>query len=151
MKIEIPHFATEIEDEGVIVFLAFMLRMTKGSNNTRFGNGYKGIRYYIHSSDVRYMLARYIVSPERIHDDIYTWCRIGKASDKIWMFEWKGHVRTEHYELKDPHFFGIWGYLLGRDYSDQLVTDANRRIPEGQPTVITSAKDRACFAYVGQK
>lgn len=150
MKIRIPHFAAELEDEGIILWLAFILRMTKKDN--KFGNNYKRVRYYMHVSDIRYFVRKWIMTPDKMNDQIWPWCRLGKANTRIWMFEWLHAPETIDYDLTDPELCAIWGYVLGRDASSQLVEDMDySHIPEEQPAVLTNRYDKNFFQYFGNR
>lgn len=152
MKIRIPHFAAELEDEGVILWLAFMLRMTKKDNNTKFGNGYKGYRYYMHVSDIRYFVRKWIMVPDKIGEQIWPWARLGRANTKIWMFEWLHAPTTVDYDLTNPELCAVWGYVLGRDASSRLIEDMDySHIPEEQEGVLKSRYDRNFFQYFGNR
>lgn len=152
MKITIPKFAEDLEDDGIKLWLAFMLRMTKKDNNTKFGNGYKGWRYFMHVSDMRYFWRKWIMSPEKITKDIWPYINLGKASPQIWMFEWKYKPEMVEYDFTDPELCAIWGYVIGRDVSSQLIEDMDNKrvtIPQPQQRVIYSNEDKRFFQYFG--
>ena len=152
MKITIPKFAEDLENDGIKLWLAFMLRMTRKGNNTKFGGGYTGVRYFMHVSDMRYFWRKWIMTPDKITKDVWQHVRLGKASPQIWMFEWKYKPELVEYDFTDPELCAIWGYVIGRDVSQQLVEDMDNikvSIPDPQDRIVTANEDKRFFQYFG--
>ena len=154
MKITIPKFAEDIEDDGIKLWLAFMLRMTRKDGNTKFGNGYKGVRYFFHVSDMRYFWRKWIMSPEKVTKDIWPHIMLGKSSPQIWMFQWKYKPELVEYDFTDPELCAVWGYIIGRDVSTKLVEDMDSKrvvIPDEQSRILTNKEDKQFFQYFGNR
>ncbi len=142
MKIEIPSFAKDLQDEGTIVLLAFLFRMAKKPDG-----GFKGTRYHIHVQDARRILGAYTITPHNVFKDVQPYIRIGSSSDKTWMIDWKVNPHTSEYEIEKPYYTSIWGYLVASDtFRNLLEADGNvAELDRSQP--VLSREDIRNFAY----
>lgn len=146
MKVTIPKWAETLEDEGIILFLAFMLRMSKHDDERT--------RYYMHLSDIRIFIGGWILSPAAVLDRIPEYkIRLGSASEKHWLFEWKEQpTELIDYTIQHKRMTAIWGYILGRELRGGLVTPSlYGKIPQEEPPVVKTIEDQEFFQYIGNR
>ena len=144
MKITLPKFIQRHPDEGVKLFVAFMYRMAK-----RDKNGFKGTRYYMHASDIRYFLRKYVVAPNNHITGIDGWMRIGKANSDIWMIEWRARPDVVKYDLTDAEATAVWGYVLGRESLSEIVSPwEGNTIPDRQVDQLKDRDANDFFSYL---
>tara|TARA_R110000772_G_scaffold77311_3_gene166610 strand:+ start:805 stop:1251 length:447 start_codon:yes stop_codon:yes gene_type:complete len=148
MKINTPDFAHNIDHNGIKLFLAFMHRVASKRKEKEF----EGHRYYIHASDVKYFVQNDVKTPGVYFGGYEKYFTFGKASDAMWMFEWKQQPTASQLEYDEPHLTAVWGYIIARDMFSDLSEDIdNGKIPEEQTRRINNIPDRQFFRYFGMK
>lgn len=145
MKIEVPIFIQHQEDEGLKLLVAFLFRLSRKKSN-----GFKGVRYYMHVSDIRYFLRKWVMQPHAITDALSPHIRVGKANQHIWMLDWtRDRPATSEYEIKDPEMAAVWGYIIGREMAGAEMVTPTEGIPEQEESQISNREDKNFFQYFG--
>ena len=143
MIITIPSFAKDIEDEGIMLLLAFMMRMAKKSPDS-----FKHTAYQIHSADVRRLMRRYVIAPMRVTQGLTKYCRMYRGSNDVWLFEWKVIPEEIEYDFKNPEHTAVWGYIIAVDMHSQLVHDIDK-YNFNEVNSLLLGEDKDFFRYTG--
>ena len=134
MKIDVPSWTKDIEDEGVLLFIAFADRLASM-------NGYD-VRYTMEVSDVTRMCNKRSHGLEgwlRSYDVIYSNMRIGRPFPNVFSFEFRkkhyyAHKGGEYkptkpsrikYNIKSDRAKLVWMYLLGCLNNNLIGTTEN--------------------------
>ncbi len=116
------------------------------------GNGFKDYRYYMHASDVRYFLRRWVMQPYTLTEVLEPHIRVGKANQDIWILDW---TRTEpaasDYTIQDPELAAVWGYIIGREMAGAEMTASVEGVPKKEKCRITNRNDKSFFQYFGSR
>jgi len=141
MKIKAPVWAIETNNEGIILFSAWLYRIAQQ-------DGFD-ISYYLHASDVRYMLQKYTTFPHIQFEGLETKLRIGVEYNAMWSFRFLEEPETEDYQFKDDKFIFIYGFLLGREASVEIVQDGKPERPKTNTDIVMPENMRPLFTYYG--
>ena len=141
MKIKAPKWAIETNNEGIILFSAWLHRI---ASNEGFD-----ISYYLHASDVRYMLQKYTTNPHIQFECLQPYLRIGAEYNSMWSFRFIEEPETEDYQFRDDKFIFIYGFLLGREASTKIVQDGAPELPERNTDIVMPENMRSFFSYYG--
>lgn len=145
MLIQTPIFIQSEEDEGLKLLVAFLYRISKMK-----GNGFKDYRYYMHASDVRYFLRRWVMIPTKLTEVLEPHLRVGKINQDIWIFDWtRSEPAASDYMIQDPELAAVWGYIIGREMAGAEMTTETDGIPEKEESRITNRTDKSFFQYFG--
>jgi len=139
MKIEVPKFAVITKDEGLMLMSAWLYKIAKAD---KFANS-----YYIHSSDIRYIIQKYTTTPHHTFKDLLGHLKVGIPTNHVWQFQFEYEPDVVEYEFKDSKFPFIFGYLLGREASGQLITESNGIQPKKDAVMPREMRDY--FRYYG--
>lgn len=138
-KIEVPKFAVITKDEGLMLMSAWLYRIAKADEFSR--------SYYIHASDIRYMIQKYTTTPHHTCKALLGHLKIGVPTNHVWEFQFEYEPDVIEYEFKDSTFPFIFGYLLGREASGTLFSESDGIQPK-QDTVMPREM-RDYFRYYG--
>ena len=141
MKIKAPKWAIETNNEGIILFSAWLHRI---ASNEGFD-----ISYYLHASDVRYMLQKYTTFPHLQFEGLEPYLRIGAEYNSMWSFRFLEEPETEDYQFRDDKFIFIYGFLLGREASTEIVQDGKPERPKVNTDIVMPENMRPLFTYYG--
>ena len=141
MKIKAPIWAIETNNEGIILFTSWLYRI---ASNEGFD-----ISYYLHASDVRYMLQKYTTFPHLQFEGLEHYLRIGVEYNSMWSFRFLEEPETEDYQFRDDKFIFIYGFLLGREASDAIVQDGAPERPNVNTDIVMPENMRHLFTYYG--
>ena len=141
MKIKAPIWAIETEDEGLILFTSWLYRIAQQ-------DGFN-VSYYLHASDVRYMLQKYTTHPHIHFEGLERYLRIGVEFNSSWSFRFLKEPETVDYKFKDDKFIFIYGFLLGREASTEIVQDGKPERPNVNTDIVMPENMRHLFTYYG--
>ena len=141
MKIKAPTWAIETNNEGIILFSAWLHRI---ASNEGFD-----ISYYLHASDIRYMLQKYTTHPHIHFEGLEPYLRIGAEYNSMWSFRFLEKPETKDYQFRDDKFIFSYGFLLGREASDAIVQDGMPERPKVNTDIVMPENMRPLFTYYG--
>ena len=146
VEVIVPYWAKDIDNDDVLVFIAFMHRM-----NLAYGEG----EYSMCVSDVNTIVGKKITTNNwvyKAYPETKEWLKIRKGVNKMMRVELikytaapsKGQALTATKEITIPRSVMVWVYLLGA-FKRNLVTDDP--FTWKQPKSNLAKEDRVLFNY----
>lgn len=141
MKIKAPIWSIKTGDESIILFTAWLYRIAQQ-------DGFD-VSYYLHASDVRYILQKYTTHPHMHFEGLEDYLRIGVEFNSSWSFRFLEEPKTVDYQFRDDKFIFIYGFLLGREASTEIVQNGKPERPDVNTDIVMPENMRHLFTYYG--
>ena len=129
MKVTVPHWAVNAEDEDEVLFIAFAWLVAKTVGPLGFKTA-----YYIYRGDIRMFFKKYtwvFYGNIPFMNSVKKWMHLGKVSKNLYRFNFRdvGFEETKEIELEITNCKrqAIWMYLLAK-FNDKQVIEENKEL-----------------------